>query len=104
MNIQLKVTPEQLKAKASEVSAEIKEMQSAFEELASIVSRTSVYWLGEAGDCHRRIFEGNREEVEIMIRRLKEHPADLLQMADLYEKTEEKIQEATEALPADIIS
>jgi hypothetical protein len=39
-----------------------------------------------------------------MIKRLKEHPTNLLEMAGVYEETEQEIVQLTSALPDDIIS
>lgn len=102
--ITLRVTPEQLKSKADEVSAEIRAMENAFEELARNVSRTSQYWIGEAGDKCRSLYEEDRQQVEEMLKRLKEHPADLLTMAQVYEDVERRVEEMSNALPEDVIS
>lgn len=100
----LKVTPQQLKIKAEQVSKEISEMTLAFEELAQIVSRTAHYWIGDAGDTHRDIYEKNKDDIEVMLRRLKEHPTDLLVMAGVYEDTEIKAENISMQLPEDVIS
>lgn len=102
--ITLRVTPRQLKDKADEVSKEIKAMEIAFEELARYVSHTSQYWVGEAGDRCRSLYEEDKKEVQEMLRRLKEHPVDLLKMAQVYEDVEQRVQEISRALPEDVIS
>ena len=102
--ITLRVTPEQLKSKAGEVSSKIKTMEIAFDELARYVSRTSQYWIGEAGDKCRSLYEEDKKEVEEMLKRLKEHPKDLLVMAHVYEDVERRVEEISNALPEDVIS
>lgn len=102
--ITLKVTPAQLRSKADVVSDEISAMTGAFEELARIVSRTSYYWLGEAGTRCRKLYEEDKKEAELALRRLREHPRDLLQMAGVYEDVERRVRETASALPKDVIS
>ena len=100
----LKVTPQQLKIKADQVSKEVDEMTKAFAQLAQIVSRTSHYWIGEAGDAHREIYEKNKDDIEVILRKLREHPTDLLMMAGVYEETEIKVENISMQLPEDVIS
>ena len=104
MTGQLRVTPEQLKIKATETTAEINQMSQAFDELARVVARTSHYWIGEAGNSHRQEYEKEKKEIDEMLRRLKEHPADLLKMANVYETTEDKVEALAADLPDDVIS
>ena len=44
-----------------------------------------------------------KDDVETIIRRLKEHPADLLKMAGIYEDSESFAQQIASALPEDVI-
>lgn len=100
----LKVTPQQLKSKAEQVTKEIGEMSRAFEELTRTVSKTSHYWIGEAGDTHRDLYEKKKDDIDEMLRRFREHPTDLLTMAGVYEQTEIKVTEISMQLPEDVIS
>ena len=102
--VTLKVTPDQLRSKADMVSREISAMTNAFDELARIVSRTSYYWEGEAGTRCRKLYEENKKEAELVLRRLREHPRDLLQMAQVYEDVERRVRETASALPENVIS
>lgn len=101
-DIILKEAPQQLKEKADQVSEEIRAMTDAFEELAAVISRTSHYWIGEAGDHYRTLYAENREEIEEMLKRLERHPGWLLQMAQISER---EVQDETRPvpLPGDII-
>lgn len=98
----LKETPEQLKEKADQVSQEIRAMTDAFGELAAVISRTSHYWIGEAGDHYRTLYTENKEEMEEMLKRLGEHPGRLLQKAQIREQ-EEQSETRSVPLPGDII-
>jgi WXG100 family type VII secretion target len=102
--VTLRVTPAKLKEKADEISKDIREMTTAFEQLADRISRTSHYWIGEAGDTCRSQYAEHRKEIDQMLKRLGEHPRDLLEMAQIYEAVEKRVTEISNALPEDVIS
>lgn len=101
-NLTLNVSAARLKEQADVTSDKIKEMTEMFEELEEVISRTSHYWNGEAGDYYRILYGENKEEIEDMLKRLKEHPAKLLQAARICgdEQQEEKM---ASPLPGDVI-
>ena len=101
--IRLRVTPSQLQEKADEVSEQIKNTEMQFRNLAEAIQRTNGYWIGEAGDLHRRKYEEGKQTIENMLRRWKEHPKDLLTMAGNYSMTEMRVQEISVELPSDVI-
>lgn len=101
-DIILKEAPERLREKADHVSQEIVAMTDAFGELAAVISRTSHYWIGEAGDHYRTLYTENKEEIEEMLRRLGQHPGWLLQKAQISEPDgQDKTQPVP--LPGDVI-
>ncbi len=101
-DIILKEAPERLMEKADQVSREIRAMTDAFGELAAVISKTSHYWIGEAGDHYRTFYTENKEEIEEMLKRLEQHPGWLLQKAQVSEPDgPDKTQPAP--LPGDII-
>lgn len=89
--------------KANQVFAVIAKMEGTFEELQRIVSGTSGYWTGEAAEHHRQMFYDEKEEITEILRRLKEHPEDLKQIAAGYEETEKKLTEENRMLQNDYI-
>lgn len=95
------VPPVRLKEQADEVSGKIREMTEVFEELEEIISRTSHYWNGEAGDYYRTLYGENKEEIEGILKRLREHPGKLLQAAGIYE--DEQPEKTTSPLPGNVI-
>lgn len=101
--ITLKVSPRELKAKAEEIQNQIKGFQSSWEQASYVIQNTKGYWIGDAGNAHQKQFEQYKEDVERIIRRLQEHPEDLLKMADLYEQAEEQAVIKSEKLSGDII-
>lgn len=49
-SITLKVTPQQLKQTADEVTGLVQSLQTDFDSLQTTVSRTAYYWEGQAAD------------------------------------------------------
>lgn len=103
-DVRIKVNSAVLKDKAQNVSNSIRNMENCFEQLETIINRTSYYWIGEAGDMHRRIYKDQKPQIEEMMKRLKEHPIDLVTIAQTYENTESAVQSIAAELPGDIIS
>ena len=102
-DVLIKVKPEVLVEKSHDVSADIRKMASCFENLERIINRTSYYWIGEAGDMHRKLYQEQKENVDEMMRRLKEHPQDLLTIAQNYVQTETSVEEIANQLSGDVI-
>lgn len=103
-DVQIKVDSTVLKTKADAVSAGIRQMEECFEQLETIINRTSYYWIGEAGDLHRKLYKDRKQQIEEMMKRLKEHPKDLVTIAQTYETVEAEVQSIAAELPGDIIS
>ena len=53
---------------------------------------------------HRNIYKEQKAQVEEMLKRLREHPADLTAIAQTYENVESQLQSLAAELPGDIIS
>lgn len=103
-DIQVKVNSAVLIEKAQSVSESITSMANYFGQLEKIVNRTSYYWTGEAGDLHRNIYQEQKTQIEEMMKRLKEHPVDLMAMAQTYDNAEAAVRSVAAELPGDIIS
>lgn len=101
--VSFKVTPEVLTAKSTEVANKVNSMRLHFEELKSLVDKTSGYWIGEAGDKHRSMYQDLEDDVEQILKRLGEHPVDLVAIAQQYSDVELKIQQEIQSLPSDVI-
>ena len=102
-DVALKVTPEVLVAKADNVYAKLKKMQETLDNVQQTVERTKGYWIGEAGDAHRKMYEDEKEAIVEIMLRLNEHPIDLRDIARTYMETEAAVAELAEDLPADIL-
>ena len=102
-DVALKVTPEVLLEKADLVQAKLRDMQQTLDSLEQAVNGTKEYWIGEAGDMHRKMYEEEKENIATIMKRLNEHPVDLRTIAQTYMDTEAAVQEIAESLPVDII-
>lgn len=102
-SVSFKVTPEVLTAKSADAAKSVNAMRRHFEQLRGLVDKTRGYWCGEAGDKHREMYYGLDEDTEEILRRLGEHPVDLVAIAQKYSDTELKIQQEIEELPGDVI-
>lgn len=99
----LKVTPEELKNKAKEITDQIGRVKSNWDRMESVIKNTKNYWEGEASDLHQNYYKEAEPDVQTILKRLREHPTDLLNMANLYDEAEQKANEIANALPTDII-
>lgn len=97
-DIVLRVTPEELRQKSGEFSTIIGDVEKRFNRVKSIASKTKGYWLGEAGTRDRECFASYESDIQFIIRRLKEHPVDLLEMAGIYSEAEKSVSETNAKL------
>lgn len=102
--ITLKVSPNELKAKANEIQDQIRSFESAWRRIEQIINNSKGYWVGDAGNAHQKQFQQCRNDAERIMRRLYEHPTDLIKMAGLYEESEKKAVEKIQQLSGDVIS
>lgn len=99
----IRVSTEVLVDKAQQVSKCITDMNNIFGQMESIVNRTNYYWIGEAGDLHRKLYIKQKDTIEEMMRRLREHPRDLQAIAQNYVRAENETEGMANELPGDVI-
>lgn len=99
----LKVTPEILTAKANEVLKDLNAIKQAMATIKERMDGTSSYWLGEAGNLERELFNSKEEEIEEIMKRLNEHPIDLMTMAGNYTQAENMAMDLANALTDNVI-
>ncbi len=87
-NMTLRVTPEALEAKADQFSGVVRDIRARFDRIQSISSKTKGYWRGDAGARDREGYASYQEDIGFILRRLEEHPLDLLIMAGIYRDAE----------------
>lgn len=99
----LKVTPEMLEKKADDFWKIIENIDGHFRQIENIASRTRGYWQGEAADAGRAGYDSYKTDIAYILKRLDEHPSDLLKMAGIYKKAERGNMVANERLKTDMI-
>lgn len=102
--ITLKVSPSELKSKAEEIQNQINSFEIAWNRIVQLINNSKGYWVGDAGNAHQKQFEQYKNDVERIIKRLHEHPDDLLKMAGVYEESERRAVEKTQTLSGNVIS
>lgn len=101
--MEILVTTEELLAKAEEIRNFTGKLKQHLESIETDVHNTSGFWKGDGNAAFIRHYNNSREQADIIVRRFQEHVTDLREMAGVYETTEKKIVELTEALPGDIL-
>lgn len=102
-DIVLRVAPEMLEKKAGEFTGIVNEIKGHFDQIEAISAKTKVYWQGEAGDKDRSGYASYKDDITYIIRRLQEHPTDLLTMAGIYREAEQDVASKNAALKTDQI-
>lgn len=97
------VDPEGLVAKSTDLKNKVGSLATQFEVMNNLMKRTESYWLGEAGNYHRDMYNRSVEDNETLVKRIEEYSAKLENIAMNYRSTDNKqIQEAG-ALPGDVL-
>lgn len=99
----LAVTPEMLVSKAHSVEQYVARLRHKLKDMNDKVSRTSVYWLGDAGEAYRRKYNSYNDDIAVMLRRVSEYVSDLRLMAAVYEGAEKDNESLMSSLPEDVI-
>lgn len=95
----LKVSPEEMQAAASELSGYVSTMNECFQQMKNTMDQTAIYWVGEAGNAHRDLYQAQVQKTEEIIARYNEHVRDLNTMAGVYAEAEAQAEEAADELP-----
>lgn len=101
--IHLKVDTNQMKAKANQVSNEVKQIETQWRNLQNVVKASKGYWQGDASNEHQKYLKEVSDDVEKIIRRMKEHPVDLMKMAGIYVAAENDAKSLSGKLPDNVI-
>ena len=102
-DIQLKVSPQELKSKSGEIEKQIAYVEPNLNSINDVIKSTKSYWEGEAGDQYRKFLKDNDSEIQKILKRMKEHPTDLQKMAGVYDEAERKARQLAEGLSDQII-
>lgn len=99
----ISTTPEQMQAAASELSGYISEMSECFQQMRNTMTQTGSYWIGEAGEAHRKLYQDQVQKIEEIIARYNEHVRDLNEMAGVYTEAEQQATALVEELPMSML-
>ena len=102
-DIRLKVNTDQIKKQAVIVSDEIRETERTWKMIQGKFESSQKYWVGEASKKHQRYIKKAIVEVDHLLKRMKEHPVDLLKMASIYDKAERGARSVSGKLPNSVI-
>ncbi|MBR1691923.1 MAG: WXG100 family type VII secretion target [Lachnospiraceae bacterium] len=103
MAIVLKVKPDVLIAKSGEISKSIGTIEKELKDIGEVITKTKKYWEGDASNMHQKHYQAFKDDIPKVIKRLKEHPTDLLKMANLYNEAEKANKALAKQLPVDVI-
>ena len=99
----IKVTPEQLTQTASEFESKAGTTSSLTTEMTSMVTGLASAWEGEAATTYINKFQGLDDDIQKMIRMIREHVSDLEEMARAYAEAENINMEEFGSLSSDVI-
>lgn len=99
----LKVTPEQLISTASDFNNTGSRIGSLTSEMVSKVGALASSWEGEAATAYIAKFNGLEDDIQLMIRMVQEHAADLETMAQTYQSAEAQNMDDFSSLSSDVI-
>ena len=103
MGITLKVKPQELKSKANSISSSISSVEKELNNIGNVILGKKKYWEGDASNQHQKYYSTIQEDIPNVLNRLKEHPKELLVMADIYDDAEETNEQLANTLPVNII-
>lgn len=102
INFNIKVNIDELRNQMQAMNTEINKIEQAWRNMESSISRTKSYWEGDASYLHQKYYEEINGDVNQIIKRLKEHPKNLLRIVGVYDKEEDEAV-LLSSLPKDVI-
>lgn len=100
--VTIKVTPEELKGIANQITSEAESIKTCFNNIDQEVDGTQRYWRGDASTQHISKYQEMKPDIERAVEKLEYAPKDLLQIAGLYEEVEEVNSQMAMSLPTDV--
>lgn len=90
-NIQIKVSPQKINAKADEVVSYIGELYKSLEEINKRMAYLEKNWKGEAASEYITIYKIQAKEIENVVKGIERHIGELKSAAQIYEGVTTKI-------------
>lgn len=98
-----RVKPEELEKASGEFTSIINSIEKQFDRIEDLSKKTRGYWRGEAGEKDRDGYASYRDDIKFVVKRLEEHPVDLLKMAGIYKQAEQTVTQSSKKLKVDQI-
>lgn len=102
-DIVLRTTPEDMQKQSEWFGRIAKEVKTHFDRIEAISAKTKGYWQGDAGDRDRESYASYKDDINFILRRLEEHPRDLLRIAGIYIEAEKSAASTNAQLKTDEI-
>lgn len=97
----LKVQPNVLISKASEMATQKNTISSIMEQCKNEINSLQAAWKSEAADAYRAKFNGVYDDIDNMILIVDSYIKTVNDLANIYEQAEKKAATASEGLPTD---
>ena len=95
-NVSFKIETEKVKKQAVAISTLLNDID--FKKISQDIKKSRIFWQGEAGEKHQRLFKKVEEEAEELFQDLGKHSDHLLKITGVYEEKEKVALEIVENL------
>lgn len=98
--LNIKVTTEEVRAKAQEITTQKSMMEAYMQDMASKVSQLGNYWKAASGETYIEKYQNVTSNIQKSLDVLEQHVTNLQQAADRYDELENAQSQAVNALDA----
>ena len=98
--LNIKVTTEEVRAKAQEITTQKSMMEAYMQDMASKVSQLGNYWKAASGETYIEKYQNVTSNIQKSLDVLEQHVTNLQQAADRYDELENAQSHAVNALDA----
>ena len=84
----IKVTPQQMVSQAHAISDSINRIERKLQNIEDAVNASKNYWEGDASNKHQEKYKSMQQECKTVVKELKAHPRNLMQIVNLYNEYE----------------
>lgn len=94
----IKVSTEEVRAKAQEITAQKNMMEAYMQEMSAKVGQLGEFWKAESGELYVEKYQNVTSNIQKSLDVLAQHVANLLQAADKYDDTNRDLTQKVNAL------
>ena len=98
--LNIKVTTEEVRSKAQEITTQKSMMEAYMQDMASKVSQLGNYWKAASGETYIEKYQNVTSNIQKSLDVLEQHVTNLQQAADRYDELENAQSQAVNALDA----